>query len=37
MADIDIANSINIIGNESQTIHVTLKKNEKININKNYI
>ena len=28
---------IKIIGTESQTIHVILKRNEKININKNYI
>ena len=35
--DIDVPNSIKIIGSESQTIHIILKKNEKININKNYI
>ena len=29
--------TIKIIGGESQTIHIILKKNEKININKNYI
>ena len=37
MADIDISNTINIIGEDSQTIHIILKRNEKININKNYI
>ena len=30
-------NSYSIIGKESQTIHITLHKNEKININKNYL
>ena len=29
--------SYSIIGGESQTIHIMLKKNEKININKNYL
>ena len=37
MADIDILNKINIIGNDSQIIHIILKKNEKINVNKSYI
>jgi len=37
MADLDISNTINIIGEDSQTIHIILKRNEKININKNYI
>lgn len=30
-------NSYSIIGKESQTIHITLYKNEKININKKYL
>jgi hypothetical protein len=30
-------NSYSIIGKESQTIHITLHKNEKININKKYL
>ena len=29
--------SYSIIGRESQTIHIMLQKNEKININKNYL
>ena len=37
MVDYEISNIIKIIGNDSQTIHIILKKNEKININKNYI
>jgi hypothetical protein len=37
MVDYEISNTIKIIGNDSQTIHIILKKNEKININKNYI
>ena len=37
MADYELANMIKIIGTESQTIHVILKRNEKININKHYI
>ena len=37
MADYDLTSTIKIIGIESQTIHIILKKNEKININKNYI
>ena len=34
MVDYEISNTIKIIGNDSQTIHIILKKNEKININK---
>ena len=37
MDDLDVFNTINITGNDSQTIHIILKKNEKINVNKNYI
>lgn len=37
MADYDLTSSVKIIGTGSQTIHIILKKNEKININKNYI
>ena len=37
MADYEMTSTIKIIGTESQTIHIILKKNEKININKNYI
>ena len=37
MADLEVANTIRIIGTESQTINIILKKNEKINVNKNYI
>ena len=37
MADYEVTNTIKIIGTESQTINIVLKKNEKININKNYI
>jgi len=37
MADYEMNSTIKIIGGESQTIHIILKKNEKININKNYI
>jgi len=37
MADYEVANTIKIIGTESQVINIVLKKNEKININKNYI
>ena len=37
MVDYEISNTIKIIGNDSQTIYIILKKNEKININKNYI
>ena len=37
MDDLDVFNTINITGSDSQTIHITLKKNEKINFNKNYI
>ena len=37
MADLEVANTIRIIGTESQTINIVLKKNEKINVNKNYI
>ena len=37
MADLEVGNTIKIIGTESQIINIVLKKNEKININKNYI
>ena len=37
MDDLDIFNTINITGSDSQTIHIILKRNEKINVNKNYI
>ena len=37
MADYEMANTIKIIGTDSQTLHIILKRNEKININKNYI
>lgn len=37
MDDLDVFNTINITGSDSQTIHITLKRNEKINVNKNYI
>ena len=37
MAEIDLLNKINIIGNDSQIIHIILKKNDKINVNKSYI
>ena len=37
MDDLDIFNTINITGSDSQTIHLILKRNEKINVNKNYI
>ena len=37
MADFEVANTIKIIGTDSQTINIVLKKNEKINVNKNYI
>ena len=37
MADYDLTSSVKIIGTGSQTIHIILKKNEKININKSYI
>ena len=37
MTDYEMTSTIKIIGTESQTIHIILKKNEKININKNYI
>ena len=37
MADIDLLNKINIIGNDSQILHIILKKNDKININKSFI
>ena len=36
MDDLDIFNTINITGSDSQTIHIILKRNEKINVNKNY-
>ena len=35
--EFSIDDKIHIIGNESQTIHIILEKNKKININKNYI
>lgn len=37
MDDLEVFNKIDIIGNDSQTIHIILKRNEKINVNKNYI
>ena len=37
MSKIDSINKIVLIGKESQIIHIILKKNEKININKSYI
>jgi len=37
MDDLDVFNTINITGSDSKTIHITLKRNEKINVNKNYI
>ena len=37
MGDYDVKNSIKIIGTESQIIHIILKRNEKININKNFV
>ena len=37
MDDLDVFNTINITGSDSQTIHIILKRNEKINVNKNYI
>ena len=37
MTDLEVGNTIKIIGTESQIINIVLKKNEKININKNYI
>ena len=37
MADYDLTSPVKIIGTGSQTIHIILKKNEKININKSYI
>lgn len=37
MSDLDLSNSISIIGKESQTMQIVLKKNDKININKQYI
>ena len=37
MEDNDLPDTIKLIGTESQTIHLILKKNEKININKNYV
>ena len=37
MADYDLTSPVKIIGTGSQTIHIILKKNEKININKNCI
>ena len=37
MADDEVTNLIKIIGNESQIMHIILKRNEKININKNFV
>ena len=37
MEDIDLLNKINIIGKDSQIVHIILKKNDKINVNKSYI
>ena len=37
MSDVDSLNKIVLIGKESQIVHIILKKNDKININKNFI
>ena len=37
MLRIDSLNKIVLIGKESQIVHIILRKNEKININKSYI
>ena len=37
MSALDSLNKITLIGKESQIVHIILKKNEKININKSYI
>ena len=37
MSDNEALNKIIIIGKESQIVHIILKKNEKINVNKNFI
>ena len=37
MADFESLNKIMIIGKESQIVHIILKKNEKINVNKSFI
>lgn len=37
MSDNEALNKIKIIGKESQIVHIILKKNEKINVNKNFI
>ena len=37
MGDNEVTNSFKIIGTESQIIHIILKRNEKININKNFL
>ena len=37
MSDSEALNKIIIIGKESQIVHIILKKNEKINVNKSYI
>jgi uncharacterized protein (AIM24 family) len=37
MSDVDYLNKIVLIGKESQIVHIILKKNDKINVNKNFI
>ena len=37
MSDVDSLNKIVLIGKESQIVHIILKKNDKINVNKNFI
>ena len=37
MSSLESVNKIALIGKESQIVHIILKKNEKININKSYI
>ena len=37
MSKIDSLNKIVLIGKESQIVHIILKKNDKINVNKNFI
>ena len=37
MSDVDSLNKIVLIGKESQIMHIILKKNEKINVNKSFI
>ena len=37
MSNVDSLNKIVLIGKESQIMHIILKKNEKINVNKSFI